>query len=278
MEDRDRAEVLLAQPGRELLGDDDRAVVAAGAADARSSAGSCPRRCRPGWRTRGTRPGTSRKRARDGLVEDERADLIGQPGQLAQLGHVVRVLHEPDVEDEVRLERHAVLEAEADELDRELVRADVVPPARRTAARAARAATGPRCRGRRPPRPGRRRGSCRSSAIELAMPALVAERVAVARLAEAPDQDVVAGLEEDDPRPDAATLERAAHGRQRQRRVAGADVEDDRDPGEALAVGRRRAPPGPAAARRAGCRRPCSRGPRRASRRRSCRRRTGRSR
>ena len=34
VEDRDRPEVLLAQPGRELLGDDDRAVVAAGAADA----------------------------------------------------------------------------------------------------------------------------------------------------------------------------------------------------------------------------------------------------
>ena len=69
-------------------------------------------------------------------------------------------------------------------------------------------------------------------------PALVAERVAVARLAEAPDQDVVARLEEDDPRPDAAALERAAHGRQGQRRVAGPDIEDDRDPGEPLAVRR----------------------------------------
>ena len=68
--------------------------------------------------------------------------------------------------------------------------------------------------------------------------ALVAERVAVARLAEAPDEDVVARLEEDDPRPDAATLERAAHRRERERRVAGPDVEDDRDPREALAVGR----------------------------------------
>ena len=69
-------------------------------------------------------------------------------------------------------------------------------------------------------------------------PALVAERVAVACLAEAPDEDVVAGLQEDDPGPDPATLERPAHGRHRQRRVAGPDVEDDRDPGEALAVGR----------------------------------------
>ena len=69
-------------------------------------------------------------------------------------------------------------------------------------------------------------------------PALVGERVAVARLAEAPDQDVVARLEEDDLRPDAATLERAAHRGERERRVAGPDVEDDRDPREALAVGR----------------------------------------
>ena len=68
--------------------------------------------------------------------------------------------------------------------------------------------------------------------------ALVAERVAVARLAEAADQDLVARLEEDDPRPDAATLERAAHRRQGERRVAGPDVEDDRDPREPLAVGR----------------------------------------
>ena len=50
------------------------------------------------------------------------ADRLRQAGRLAQLGDVVRVLHEPDVEDEVRLERQAVLEAEADELDRELVR------------------------------------------------------------------------------------------------------------------------------------------------------------
>ena len=37
------------------------------------------------------------------------------------------------------------------------------------------------------------------------------ERVAVARLREAPDEDLVAGLEEEDLRPDAAALERPAH-------------------------------------------------------------------
>ena len=68
--------------------------------------------------------------------------------------------------------------------------------------------------------------------------ALVAERVAVARLAEAADQDLVAGLEEDDPGLDAAPLEGAAHGPEGQRRVAGPHVEDDRDLGEALAVRR----------------------------------------
>ena len=52
------------------------------------------------------------------------------------------------------------------------------------------------------------------------------------RLAEASDQDVVARLEEDDPGPDAPALERAAHRGQGERRVTGADVEDDRDAGE----------------------------------------------
>ena len=70
------------------------------------------------------------------------------------------------------------------------------------------------------------------------MPCVLAERMAVARLAEAADEDVVAGLEEDDPRPDPAALERAAHRRQRQRRVAGPDVEDDGDPREPGPIGR----------------------------------------
>ena len=106
--------------------------------------------------------------------------------------------------------------------------------------------------------------------------AVVAERVAVARLAEPADQDVVAGLEEHDARPDAAALERPAHRREGQVRVAGADVEDDGDPREALAIGRDELGEVRAAARRAGCRRRCSRCPRRAWPRRSCRRRTGR--
>ena len=103
-------------------------------------------------------------------------------------------------------------------------------------------------------------------------PALVGERMAVARLREAPDEDLVARLEEEHLGPDAAALERAAHGAERERRVAGPDVEDDGDPREALAGRSRRARRGRAAARPAGCRRRCSRGPRTASPPRSCRR------
>ena len=58
----------------------------------------------------------------------------------------------------------------------------------------------------------------------------------MARLAEAADQDVVARLEIDDPRPDAASLERPAHRGEGQRRVAGPDIEDDRDAGEAPSI------------------------------------------
>ena len=60
---------------------------------------------------------------------------------------------------QVRLERDPVLVAEADELDRQLVGSDLGARAGRRAARAARAATGPRCRGRRRPRRGRPRAA-----------------------------------------------------------------------------------------------------------------------
>ena len=66
--------------------------------------------------------------------------------------------------------------------------------------------------------------------------ALIRERVAVAGLREAPDQDLVAGLEEEDLGLDPAALEGAAHGGQGQRCIAGAHVEDDRHPLESLTV------------------------------------------
>ena len=59
----------------------------------------------------------------------------------------------------------------------------------------------------------------------------------MSRLAEAPDEDVVGRLEEDDSRPDPAAFERAAHRPERERRVPRPHVEDDRHPREALAIG-----------------------------------------
>ena len=211
----------------------------------------------------------------DRLIEDERADRVGQPGERPQLGVVVRVLHEPDVEDEVRFERHPELEPEADELECQLIGPDI---GRRAANRRSRSWRRERSDVSRTTSESALTESSRrrSSAIELAMPAFLAERVTMARLAVAPDQDLVARLEEDDARADPAALERAAHGRQGERRIAGADVEHDRDPGEPGAVRGRRARPGPAGARRAGCRRRCSRGPRTVSRPRSCRHPTAR--
>ena len=58
----------------------------------------------------------------------------------------------------------------------------------------------------------------------------------MAGLREAPDQDLVAGLEED-LRTDPASLQCSPHRRERDRRVAGADVEDDCDLVIALMVG-----------------------------------------
>ena len=68
--------------------------------------------------------------------------------------------------------------------------------------------------------------------------ALVVERVAVARLREAADQDLVAGLEKEHLRPDPMPLERAAHGGEGVGRVTGPDVQHDRDLGEPLGIAR----------------------------------------
>ena len=76
------------------------------------------------------RRGNSRKRSVTGCASTNSRTGSSRPGQRAQLGPVERVLHEPDVEDEVRLERHAVLEAEADDLEGHLV-----GPVRRSRAR-----------------------------------------------------------------------------------------------------------------------------------------------
>ena len=84
VEDRDRPEPALAQPGRQLLGDDDRAVVAAGAADGDRQARLA---LRDVGRDREVEEVLQEREeaARDGLAEDELADGLGQAGQLAQL-------------------------------------------------------------------------------------------------------------------------------------------------------------------------------------------------
>ena len=58
----------------------------------------------------------------------------------------------------------------------------------------------------------------------------------MAGLREAPDEDLVAGLQEEHLGLDPASFERAAHRGQGQRRVAGPHVEHDRDLVEAVAV------------------------------------------
>ncbi len=50
-----------------------------------------------------------------GEVEDEALDTRVGAGQVPQLAHEVRVLEEADVEDDVGVDGHAVLEAEGDE-------------------------------------------------------------------------------------------------------------------------------------------------------------------
>src|SRR4051794_18483034 len=209
MEDGDGAEILLAEPRGELLGDDDRAVIATRATDPDGQ---------PGLALRDVRRDRERQELleeleeprRDGLAEDECADLVGESGQWAQIRVVEGVLHESDVEDEVGLEGHAVLEAEADELERELVGADVrgqlreEPLTQLPERELGRVENDVRfgTHGFEPtPFLGDRIGDA---------PGL-AERVAMAGLAEPADEDIVARLEEDDSRPDAASLERTAH-------------------------------------------------------------------
>ena len=275
VEDRDRADVPLAHPGGELLGDDDRAVEAAGAADRDRQAGLALGDVGRARRGRGTRAGCRGSAPATGWPRTKARTSSVSPDSGPELGDVERVLHEPDVEDEVGLERQPVLEAEADELDGELVGPDVRGERAKSRSRSWRSDRSEVSRTT-SDSPRTASSSWRSSAIELAIPRCVAERMAVAGLAEPPDQDVVARLEEDDPRPDAAALERAAHRREgeRRRRRTGRRA---RSATWAKRSGRpRRARPGRAAAHPAGCRRPCSRGPRTAWRRRSCRPRTGR--
>src|SRR3954464_4969520 len=80
VEDGNRPEAALAEPRRELLGDDDRAVVAAGATDGdrqpRLALGDVGRDGEVEKAVEGVE-----ELARDRLVEDVLADRVGQPRQ-----------------------------------------------------------------------------------------------------------------------------------------------------------------------------------------------------
>ena len=169
----------------------------------------------------------------DRLGEDVVAYSVCQARQLAELVDVVRVLHEPDVEHEVGLERHAVLEAEADQLDREPVRlGGVAEPGEDPLAQLPQ-----RQVGRVDDDVGvERTGSSRrrSWAIELAMPRWSASgwrwRVSKRqiRTSSRASRKTCGRI---------ASLQCSPHRRERDRRVAGADVEDDCDLVIALMVG-----------------------------------------
>ena len=175
---------------------------------------------------------------RDRLAEHVLADDVGQPGARPERLDVVRVLHEPDVEHEVGLERHAVLVAEADQLDG---RAGPRPGRRRGGRRSARAARAGRarsCRARRRPRRGPGRAARARAAIERAIPRSsasgwrwrVSEKRRI-RTSSRASRKMITG-------PDPPPLQRAAHGAERERDVAGAHVEDDRGAREPQRVAR----------------------------------------
>src|SRR3954453_7451983 len=236
MEDGHRPEVTLAEPGRQLLADHDRAMESAGAADR-------DREARLSLLDIGGHEQVQHllergeELAGDRLAEHVLADLRREPAVGAQRLDVVGVLHEPHIEHEVGLERDAVLEAEADELDREAIGPLHVAEAREDAL--AQLAQGEVARVEDDVRlladPGQHLALLRDRCGD---PALVRQRVAMPGLAEAADEDVVARLEEDDHRSDAASLERAAHRPEREGHVAGPDIEHDRRPREASRVGR----------------------------------------
>jgi hypothetical protein len=222
--------VLAAEPLGEELGDHDAPVIAAGAAD-------CDREPRLALldvrRDREVEELLEEVEEAAGhrLAQDVVADLLGHAGERPQLRHVIGVGDEPDVEDQVRLERHSELVAEADQLHGELVgsgrgRQLGEEPLPQLAEREVRGIDD-------------HVGLVADRFEEAALlgdrvrdAAMVAEGMAMAGLAEAPDQDVVAGLEEDDPRLDPAPLESAAHRPKGDLRIPAADVEHDRHAGE----------------------------------------------
>src|SRR3954451_15411201 len=234
MEDGYRPEVPLPEPRRELLRDHDRAVVAARAAagdrQPRLSLGDVG-----GDREIQEVAEEGQEPFRRRLLEDERADRVGQARQRPQLVDVEGVRHEPHVEHEIGLDRDAVLEAEADQLEREAigvrVGADLAEePLAELAQGQVRGVEdhvglGP---------DGIEQGALGGDRADDPLPAR--QRMAMARLRETPDENVVTRLQEEDLGLDAAALEGTAHRSERKRRVARAHVEHDRDLREPLGI------------------------------------------
>src|SRR5439155_23104764 len=221
VEHLDRIVPLVAQPLGELLREHDRTVAAAGAADADRE---------PALALVGEGGNAELEQlvdqvhvlARAGLGQHEFADRLGQAGQLAQLRDVVRVLDEARVEDEVGLQRDPELVAEADQLDRHAIGLQVADAREQSLLKLAQ-----RQVGRIDDDVGLGADRVEQAALEgdggLRAPP-VRERVPMARLGEAPDDGLVARLEEEHLRPDTAALQRATHPAVGGLGVAGAHV------------------------------------------------------
>ncbi len=112
MEDGHGPEVPVPEPGGQLLRHHDGSVPAAGAADGDRQPGLALLRVgRHQEVEQVLQP--LQELARDRQAHDVGADLLGEARQGSQRLDVVGVLHEPDVQHQVGLERDAVLEAEA---------------------------------------------------------------------------------------------------------------------------------------------------------------------
>src|SRR3990172_1472606 len=234
--DADRPEVARPPVGGQLLGDGDRAVVTAGAADGHGEP-VAPLGDVGGDGEAEEVVGEGEEPLRRGLGEDEGAHRSGQAREGPQVRVVEGVLHETHVEDEVGLEGDAVLEAEADELEGDAPR--LLGGAQRREDPLAQLA------------PGEVGGvdddvGLLAHLIEDA-PLLddrggdagaALERMAVGRLAEAPDEHIVASLEEEDMRRDAPPLQCTEDRAERNARISRSDVEDDGHPLEASGLRR----------------------------------------
>src|SRR5664279_2570721 len=156
---------------------------------------------------------------------------------MPQVVDVVGVLHEPHVEDEISLQRHAMLEAKADQLKDELLVCRCVFQVGKDAL----LELSKRQRGGIDDQV--RVGSnwveeaallCDGSGDATA----AGQWVAVAGLRKASDEDVISGFEEDYPGVYAPAFKGTAHRCQRKRRIAGPHIQNDRDLLETLPIAR----------------------------------------